>query len=543
MSHTLDVPCTTALAATTTCVKTRPALRWRNDLEHWVRLAQTALAPFGVRGTFSPASAQPRVLCPCSEVLLPPWSTRVTRGEWPPSLRKETVAAVAAGANGRGAIWLACVAPTPDAQIRVLVPIPLAQCQRYQGEWAARTPEVGAPDASDASDGSDALDLSHTYQRMRVAMSSLKDPSEAEVQALLRIFVPSETDDPLSAGSHGSHSSKSSERTSPRSAPSTPNFSSSQGSDATDDGDATPMPPLELPEAHAQLEPPTKRRCLQRQLYAASLGTRYDSDERCDEEERSADTDTDVRLSIPSDGAFLDPLVKRVWDSNTLESKPFELSASEVQRLREMLDPVRTRDLIAVERGSMAGLRGAVIARRTAARAVELGRPHEVEDVPTPAPAPSTSDAVLEPGLEAAFRAYQPLSEFASAASASIKRATPLIRPLLTNEMIRAYRQQLVARQRRIAELERRVGPARAPRAADEATLSASWAEARMDAVAIALMRQAQAARAPMGDENAAARLRGMCVDLWERHFMQFAEALGRQRSMELIRGVTDRHT
>ena len=514
------------------------------DLEAWAHAARPVLQQFGLLRSSSTA----RILRRCNSVLTHRLAAAVVRNEWPAALPHQCVVAIAAGANAKGALWLTCAASPSGC---VLLPIPRERCEAYQSGWAAQAKRPTETSALEADLDSLAV-LTGTYQRMLVVSSCGARHRHADLHGALNrltVGLAKSLDSNAKSGTLLEFEDV------VEVAPSTPIRATADRVRNVDI--LQEIPTQELPEA---------------------MGSRKRS--------RSPDPPSDSSPGPPSDPPSIpsdepppdltrgppalayDALLRRVWDASISKTpttinqeqraqqreqqmravEQLNLSSVEFERLRGMLDSTRLRDLQAVERGSMSGLRGAVLERKKKA----FGQENHA------------GDACLNASLEVACAAYQPLSEFASAASAVIKKATPLIRPLLAAEMIEAYECQLVARHCRIAELERRVGPARAPPRTDADDLHASWNEASKDAVAIVLMRRsllgasfstpislsAATSRADARSlavdrslapgSDVATRLREMAIEQWERHFVQFAQSLGRTRALELVCAATE---
>lgn len=255
---------------------------------------------------------------------------------------------------------------------------------------------------------------------------------------------------------------------------------------------------------------------------------------------RSDTSDNDVAEEDESDEA----LAKRLWVATQDEAR--SIAPAELDRLRGMLDAARARDVAIVERGSMAGLYGTIHERVRALDGLAISTG------PTDGGRIDPEDAQVE----AMLQAYRPLSELASLASAVIKRATPLIRPLLTGRMIEAYRAQVQARRDRLVCVMQRATAPQAPRTSPVRD-DVEGDEERKDMATIMIMRYAQAAArsgavkatrngdvgwtSPSGalDEGTpmwiVERLKQMSTETWEKHIISCAHGLGRERAIQLI--------
>lgn len=224
------------------------------------------------------------------------------------------------------------------------------------------------------------------------------------------------------------------------------------------------------------------------------------------------------------------------------------ISRGESDLLRLTLDAQRLRDVVAVEKGSMGSLLCAIRERMS----------DPLTTTPTLTPPSIRSRAVLDE-MDMVLGAYRPISEYASFASTVVKRSARLTRPLLARHMIEAYETRILERRSDLEMLERDSGVfarlhaskrqeyLEAGRLSDLATdahrvaADAIGDDEGADRAAVALMEHA--IRSPdgvsqeeMSDATVIAEtLRTTRRQLWEKHLVDFARDLGRERVTELL--------
>ena len=185
------------------------------------------------------------------------------------------------------------------------------------------------------------------------------------------------------------------------------------------------------------------------------------------------------------------------------------LSKVDRYRLSRLLDFPRARDVATAERGSMLAiraaaqerLRGVVGERGVGAQLVDM------ENAET----------------EVLFATYQPMSELASGSSTAIKKATPLVRPLIARQLLRAYEAAVQW----------------ATTLPDAENCADSCAHALDRAAVLLLDELVRDQKRPQGDTQNA--LADMCGRLWEKQFLQCARNIGAERATQLLESLEPR--
>lgn len=221
------------------------------------------------------------------------------------------------------------------------------------------------------------------------------------------------------------------------------------------------------------------------------------------------------------------------------------LGRSESEQLRSLLDTQRLRDVVAVEKGSMGSLLGAIRERMN-------------DPLAAAAPSSERTRAALDE-MDAMLGAYRPISEYASYASTAVKRSARLTRPLLARRMIDAYETRIQERRSDLAMLERESNVFARLQASKhqelvEAERLAGLATDSHRVAAVAIRGDEDADRAAIAlMESAVRSLDGTALDelssasivtatlqatrrqLWEKHLVDFARDVGRARVDELL--------
>lgn len=198
-----------------------------------------------------------------------------------------------------------------------------------------------------------------------------------------------------------------------------------------------------------------------------------------------------------------------VFVSALWETRGAALNKLDRFRLSRLLDAQRARDLATAERGSMLAIRSAAQERLHVALGAR-GASSRLEDAENAE-------------TEVVFATYQPMSELASGSSTAIKKATPLIRPLIARQLLRAYE----------AALE--CGDSQPEQTNSEACAN-SVARATDRAAVLLLDELVRGQARPLGDVQNA--LVDMCGRLWEKQFLQCAHNLGAERAAQLLDGL-----
>jgi hypothetical protein len=222
------------------------------------------------------------------------------------------------------------------------------------------------------------------------------------------------------------------------------------------------------------------------------------------------------------------------------------LDRGESEKLRSSLDAQRLRDVVAVEKGSMGSLLGAIRERMNDPLATATS------------PSGERSRAALDE-LDAMLGAYRPISEYASYASTAVKRSARLTRPLLARRMVEAYETRIHERRSDLAMLERdsnvfaRLHASKHQELVEAKRLSGLATDTHRvaadtirgdegaDRAAIALMENALRSLDGVAlDELSSASivtatLKATRQQLWEKHLVDFARDVGRARVNELL--------
>jgi hypothetical protein len=271
-------------------------------------------------------------------------------------------------------------------------------------------------------------------------------------------------------------------------------------------------------------------------------------------------------LDENDDERFVDELSKRVEGEGRAS-----LTVAELYRLRQCVDEDRLRDVVALERGSMNGLRTVILTRLCeSGDGGDSGDGDGVVGGDGDGCAASGDGRarlvacnlipLLSAESEAALAAYQPLCEFASATSATIKKATPLVRPMLADELIDAYRRRIESigstnsigsigssccstgkrakntAYRRLALSENRNDQRFESTRGEEATSKSYQDRATLMLILHERQRLMTLSGDRPGEANVANRLRDMCRQTWERDIVKCARNLGYERARELLR-------
>lgn len=182
------------------------------------------------------------------------------------------------------------------------------------------------------------------------------------------------------------------------------------------------------------------------------------------------------------------------------------LSKVDRYRLSRLLDYSRARDVATAERGSMLAIRAAA-QERLRGVVGERGFGAQLVD---------TENAETE----VLFATYQPMSELASGSSTAIKKATPLVRPLIARQLLRAYE----------------VAVQCATTLPDAENCADSCAHALNRAAVLLLDELVRDQKRPQGDAQNA--LVEMCGRLWEKQFLQCARNIGAERAAQLLESL-----